>query len=185
MDGPRRILIGGLGNIFLGDDAFGVEVFRCLLKRPLPPGVRIADFGINGMALADELLQGYDMVILLDAVARGGRPGTLYVIEPEIPGQADKQSAQAYSLEGHDLDPAKAIQFAVGMGAHFGRLLLVGCEPTPLDKKLAFGNGLTPPVQGAVEQAAEIVMRLIKETTVPAARPLSPSAGFATGDTIT
>ncbi|HMF16031.1 MAG TPA: hydrogenase maturation protease, partial [Gemmataceae bacterium] len=79
----RRILIAGIGNIFFGDDAFGVEVVRCLTKRKMPPGVRVIDFGIRGIDLVYALSEGWDLMILVDAVRRGGKPGTVYLIEPE------------------------------------------------------------------------------------------------------
>src|ERR1700758_4827464 len=81
-DGPR-ILVAGVGNIFLGDDAFGVEVVQRLARRALPDGVRVVDFGIRGLDLVYALLDGYETVVLVDAAPRGGSPGTLYVLEPE------------------------------------------------------------------------------------------------------
>ncbi|MGH7848434.1 MAG: hydrogenase maturation protease, partial [Candidatus Binatia bacterium] len=75
---PAKILVAGIGNIFLGDDGFGVEVARELAKRKLPESVRVVDFGIRGFDLAYALLDGYDLTILVDAAPRGGLPGTLY-----------------------------------------------------------------------------------------------------------
>src|SRR5271165_3610783 len=105
---PGRILIGGIGNIFFGDDAFGVEVARRLSGRPLPEGVRVVDFGIRGLDLAYALLDPYDAVILVDAVPRGGQPGTLYVLEPEL----DAVDAPPPMVEPHALDPWKVLHLA-------------------------------------------------------------------------
>src|SRR6202030_732892 len=80
----ERILIAGIGNIFLGDDAFGVEVVRRLAARKLPDAIRVVDFGIRGFDLAYALMEGYEITILVDATPRGGQPGTLYTIEPDL-----------------------------------------------------------------------------------------------------
>ena len=76
-----RILIAGLGNIFEGDDGFGVAVARLLTEAEWPSGVEVHDFGIRGVHLAYQLLDGYDLVVIVDAVSRAGEPGTLYVID--------------------------------------------------------------------------------------------------------
>src|SRR5262245_58519709 len=100
---PARILVAGIGNIFLGDDAFGVEVVHRLSARKLPPEVEVRDFGIRGVDLAWALQDGYHAVILVDALHRGGRPGTLRILEPQ-------PSPSASSLEPHQLDPARVLQ---------------------------------------------------------------------------
>src|SRR5262245_23984623 len=109
-----RILIAGIGNIFLGDDAFGVEVVRRLADRHLPEGVRAHDFGIRGFDLANALLDGYDAAILVDALARGEEPGTLYVLEPDVDLPEDTTPIPA-----HDLHPAQALRLVQAQG---GRL---------------------------------------------------------------
>ena len=81
---PPRILVAGIGNIFMGDDAFGVEVARRLSQRTLPAGVRVSDFGIRGFDLAYALQDGYETTILIDACPRGEEPGTLFVVEPDL-----------------------------------------------------------------------------------------------------
>ena len=125
-----RILIAGIGNIFFGDDAFGSEVAERLLRRPQPEGVRVVDFGIRGLDLAYTLLNQYEAVILVDAVPRGGQPGTLYVLEPEKPTADTPDSL----VEAHGMDPVKVLRLASAMGGQLGRVLLVGCEPhTPAD----------------------------------------------------
>src|SRR5437899_5810794 len=119
-----RILVAGVGNIFLGDDAFGVEVARRLGQRPLPDGARVVDFGIRGLDLAYALLDGYEAVILVDAAPRGGSPGTLYVLD--LPADGSPEAGVAGPLvEPHQMDPVKVLRLAAAMGAQVGRLLLV------------------------------------------------------------
>src|SRR5262245_23726453 len=112
MSAPR-ILVAGIGNIFLGDDAFGVEVAQQMAHRTLPEGVRVVDFGIHSFDLAYALLDNYDATILVDAVPRGGAPGTLYLIEPAL-DQLDAFDGQ--TLEGHDMNPVKVLQLAKTLG---------------------------------------------------------------------
>src|SRR5437868_14687112 len=91
----RRILIACIGNIFLGDDGFGVEVAQRLSSREYPEGVQVVDFGIRGMELAYTLLDDYDTLILVDAVPRGSPAGTLYLIEPDLTGIGPEQGVEA------------------------------------------------------------------------------------------
>ncbi|MGH3389626.1 MAG: hydrogenase maturation protease [Actinomadura sp.] len=153
-----RILVAGCGNIFLGDDGFGSVVARRLACDPLPAGVSVTDFGIGGIHLAYELTGGgYDTTILVDAVPRGGTPGTLYVIEPR-PG--DRSTA---FVDAHDMTPDAVLSLAGVLGegstGQVGRVLLVGCEPADT----APGMELSPPVAEAVGAAARLVHELISE----------------------
>ena len=150
-----RILVAGVGNIFLGDDAFGSEVARRLACRPLPDGVRVVDFGIRGLDLTYALLDSYEAVILVDAVPRGGRPGTLYVLEP-----APSEGAVP-AVEGHNLDPANVLRLAAAMGGQVGRLLLVGCEPTPFDEADEMRMELSEPVRATADEAVALVEALV------------------------
>ncbi|HEX5501869.1 MAG TPA: hydrogenase maturation protease [Thermomicrobiales bacterium] len=153
-----RVLIAGIGNIFLGDDAFGVEVARRLAARPLPPGVRVEDFGIRGFDLAYALLDG-DATILVDALPRGGAPGTLYVLEPEHEGAA---GPVAPALAAHGITPAAVLGLVAALGGRPGPLYVVGCEPADLGDEAAGGAmGLSAPVAGAVEGAVELVLSLV------------------------
>lgn len=160
-----RILVAGIGNIFLGDDAFGVEVVRRLAERPLPAGVRVVDFGIRGLDLTYALMDGYDTVILVDAVPRGEPPGTLFVLEPPIPGAADAQPV----VEGHNLDPAKVLRLVAALGGQVKHLILVGCEPEPPADGDDMRMELSEPVRLAVEEAAKLVESLIGEIGAEAA----------------
>ena len=143
---PSRVLIACVGNIFLGDDAFGVEVAKKLAAVALPEGVRVVDFGIRGLDLTYALLDGHGAVILVDATPRGGPPGTLYVIEP-TPGEVDANAGA--SLETHGMDPVKVLRAASAMGGSVGRVRVVGCEPSPVDDPEEFRPGLSDPVRAA------------------------------------
>ncbi len=155
-----RILIAGIGNIFLGDDAFGVEVVRRLVQRPLPEEVRVIDFGIRGFDLACALQEGYDVAILVDATPRGGTPGTLYLLEPDLDAP---ENPQELALEPHGLDPVHVFRLARTMGGKAPRVLLVGCEPaTPEEGQME----LSEPVQGAVIEALALIEALIADLRV-------------------
>jgi hydrogenase maturation protease len=155
------VLVAGVGNIFLGDDAFGVEVAQRLARRCLPHGVRVVDFGIRGFDLAHALLEEQDAsVVLVDATPRGGEPGTLYVIEPSL-----EDEAVVPSVEPHAMDPLRVLRLACSMGARPKRVLLVGCEPTPLEPEdVELGHmGLSQPVQAAIDPAVELVESLLEK----------------------
>ncbi|MFL6057943.1 MAG: hydrogenase maturation protease, partial [Rubrobacteraceae bacterium] len=119
----KRVLIAGVGNIFLGDDGFGVEVVQRLTRRTLPEGVEVVDFGIRGMDLAYAMLEDYDLIVFVDATPLGREPGTVYLIEPEI------EEDGAVSLDTHGMDPVKVIKLSRALGAPQTRTLVVGCEP--------------------------------------------------------
>jgi hydrogenase maturation protease len=167
MTRPPRILVAGIGNIFLGDDAFGSEVARRLRTRPQPPNVRVVDFGIRGLDLTYELVDGCDAAILVDATPRrAGAPGTLYVIEPKV--GPDAAAAGGASIEAHSMDPFRVLQTVAAMGGKCGRVLLVGCEPTPPDPAAPPDDvplGMTPPVRAAVEEAIGLVESLVDRLT--------------------
>ncbi len=155
-----RILIAGVGNIFLGDDAFGVEVVRRLAQRTLPEQVRVVDFGIRGLDLTYALLDGYETVLMVDAAPRGGSPGTLYVLEPDAPAPPGPGEA-APMIETHGMDPVKVLRLAAAMGGTVGRLLVVGCEPAPADDVEEMQTGLSEPVRAAVDEAVGLIESLV------------------------
>ncbi len=155
-----RILVAGIGNIFLGDDAFGVEVVRRLSLRALPDYVRVVDYGIRGLDLAYALLDDYDAAILVDAAGRGEEPGTLYVLEPDLSG-ADADGHQAIPMDAHGMNPMRVLEMVKAMGGQPRRVLVVGCEPATLGDEFEGTMGLSAPVEAAVAGAIAIVESLI------------------------
>jgi hydrogenase maturation protease len=166
----RRVLVAGIGNVFLGDDGWGVALAGRLATRALPRGVDIVDFGIRGMDLAYAMQEDYEAVVLLDATPRGEEPGTLYVIEPDL-------EDIEMTIDAHGMDPAKALALARALGAEsLPRTLIVGCEPQTRmsgqdDRILA---ELTEPVRASLEQAVAVVEQLLTDLTRPNERKGSP-----------
>ena len=156
----KRVLIAGIGNVFLGDDGFGVEVVKRLAGRELPEGVEVKDFGIRGMDLAYALQDGYELVVFVDATPRGGEPGTVYLIEPEVEDDGE------VTLDTHGMDPVKVIKLSRALGAPPTRTLVVGCEP-----RVGLGGEdydemlmeLSEPVRVAVDEAVKLVESLVEE----------------------
>ena len=168
----RRILVAGIGNIFLGDDGFGVEVAQRFAAAGPPPGVEVCDFGIRGLHLAYQMLDGgYDATILVDAVPRGGTPGSLYLIEPEL------ESLPAASADAHSMDPVMVLGLLKTLGGSLGRVLIVGCEPASLEE----GIGLSLPVDRAVSEALEFLREIVARELLPCP-PVRAAAGQAKGD---
>jgi hydrogenase maturation protease len=156
---PARVLVAGIGNVFLGDDGFGVAVAEALAASEWPDGVHVEDFGIRGMDLA-YALAGYDVAILVDAVPRGGAPGTLYVIEPEL-------GDDEVGLDAHEMNPVAVLALARTLGGPLPRVLVVGCEPATRmtgeeDEVVA---ELSEPVRAAVGEAVRMVESLVVEET--------------------
>ena len=156
----KRILVAGIGNIFLGDDGFGVEVVRRLAGRELPEGVEVVDFGIRGLDLAYALQEEYELVVFVDATPRGQEPGTVYLIEPEIEEDGE------VSLDTHGMDPVKVIKLSRALGAGPTRTLVVGCEPQVVVSGEDYDDmlmELSEPVRAAVEEAVKLVESLVEE----------------------
>ena len=151
-----RILVAGIGNIFLGDDAFGVEVVRRMASVKLPQGVRVSDFGIRGFDLAYALQDSYETTILVDACPHGEAPGTLYVIEPDLNGLED----EAAVVEAHAMNPMNVLRMARAMNIEVKNVLLIGCEPETLGGEEGH-MGLSAPVEAAVDNAVKLVESLI------------------------
>jgi hydrogenase maturation protease len=166
------ILVAGIGNIFLGDDAFGVEVVRRLADRNLPESVRVVDFGICGFDLAYALQDGYENTILVDACPRGQVPGTLYVIEPDLKALEDPASPPA-AVEAHAMNPQSVLRMAQAMNIEVKNLLLVGCEPETLGGEEG-QMGLSAPVEAAVAEAVKLLESLIDKVLSKSGR-IQPS----------
>lgn len=157
-----RILIAGIGNIFLGDDGFGVEVIRRLVELSLPAGVAVRDFGIRGFDLALAMTGGPTAVILVDAVARGAEPGTLFVIEPDI---AAIERTLPVDPSPHGLHPTAAIRLAQAMTTKLPRLVLIGCEPGRMVADDEFVDGLSAVVKAAVDDAVKLALEQVELLT--------------------
>lgn len=149
-----RILVAGVGNVFFGDDAFGVEVVRRLAPVKFPDGVTVVDFGIRGMHLAYEITSGYDVVIFVDAVSgRGGGPGTVYVIEPEV------EQSGGRVPDAHGMDLENVLAFVRRLGGSDAAFFIVGCETADARE----GMGLSPAVAAAIPAAAAAVENLVRK----------------------
>lgn len=155
-----RILIAGIGNIFLGDDAFGCEVVSCLAQQTWPDNVRVVDFGIRGFDLAYAILEGYDLTIFIDATPRGEAPGTVYTIEPDL-SELEESDVEAIP-DTHGMNPLKVLKLVKTMGADFKQVLVVGCEPATFGPEEGL-MGLSPEVQAAVPEAVKVVESLVTE----------------------
>ncbi|HSV67694.1 MAG TPA: hydrogenase maturation protease [Mycobacteriales bacterium] len=181
----HSVLVAGVGNIFLGDDGFGVEVVRRLAGRPLPETVKVADFGIRGVHLAYELLDGYDTTILVDAMPHGETPGTVSVLELD-PNEVGTESAGdtavalapddglgAPVLDAHGMTPDQVFGLLRRLGGHPRRVLVVGCEPADITDRM----GLSEPVAAAVDAAVEAVFDLANKEAAVAADGTSQEGG--------
>jgi len=164
---PRRVLVAGVGNVFLRDDGFGVETVQRLARlgpSELPPGVELMDAGIRGVHLAYRLLEGYRTLVLVDLVSRGGAPGTLYTID--VGPQPPAARSEPGPLDTHAMDPASVLGLLHDLHAGAGGTLpeevyVIGCEPLDTGE----GMGLTPPVARAARTAADLVLDLVRQDT--------------------
>jgi hydrogenase maturation protease len=157
-----RALVAGIGNIFFADDGFGVEVARRLDDREVPAGVQVADFGIRGVHLAYELLYGYDLLVLVDAMSLGKPPGTLAVIEVET-----DLAEPSGGLDAHTMTPATVLANLERLGGHVERILVVACQPAAIEE----GIGLSPAVAAAVDGAADLVLDVLNDSLVNGREP--------------
>jgi hydrogenase maturation protease len=164
-DFEKQILVAGVGNAWLRDDAFGGEVARRLERDGVPSGVTVMDFGTNGLDLAYEVMRGYDALVLVDATRQGEEPGTLFVLEPqreEFAGSIE----DGESIDPHDMNPHTVLRFVNATGGWPGKVVVVGCEPGEVDD---VGLGLTPVVEAAVARALTLVRATIDELRTDAA----------------
>ncbi len=155
-----RVLVACVGNIFLSDDGFGTEVAAALQQRSLPDEVRVVDFGIRSVHLVYELLNRYDVLVLVDTVAQQeGPPGTVYLIEPDLPvREVGSDPLPEVMLDAHDLSPGGVMVLIPTLGGSVDRILVVGCQPASLED----GIGLSDPVRAAVEPAAQLVAEVVE-----------------------
>ena len=175
---PARVLIAGVGNLLRGDDGFGVEVARRLIARPpriAGAAVTVIETGIGGIHLVQELLAGYDALVVLDAVERGAAPGTLFLLEPERvePSAWSPEVRRDFFADTHYAEPSRAMALAEGVGALPPRVLVVGCQVAAVDDLL---QGLTPAVARAVEHVAGELPRVIGDWLSETVRRTSPAS---------
>jgi hydrogenase maturation protease len=163
MSASDRILVAGIGNIFLGDDAFGVEVVNELTKSELPEGVNVVDFGIRGYDLAYAIMDGYAATVLVDTTARGNAPGTLYLIELDPERLARLEEVP----DGHSLGPVQVLRLVQSLGGEIPQLYLVGCEPAVLETEDG-EISLSESVRAAVPKAVEMIRTLVNDLRAPA-----------------
>ncbi len=167
-------LVAGIGNIFQSDDAFGIEVVRRLADREFPPDVKVADFGIRGIHLAYELLDGYDRLILVDAIARNSPPGTIHVLQPSAIASSSRPP------DAHGMEPMAVFDYLASIGGEPVATVIVGCEPGTIED----GMGLSPAVEAAVDEAVVVVLDLLADPAAfsPASRQrrhLTPQGGLS------
>jgi hydrogenase maturation protease len=172
--GPKhaKVLVAGIGNIFLGDDGFGVEVIQRLQGQRFPPEVKVTDFGIRGFDLAYAMLEDYDSVILIDACPRGDEPGTLYVIEPDFASMPEDGSQPQF--DAHTMNPMNVLRLAksLGAGASNKRILLLGCEPStfgPEEGQMGLSEEVEAAVDGAVTLLQSLISRVLAGESVGSA----------------
>ncbi len=154
-----KVLVAGVGNIFLGDDAFGVEVVLKLAKRNLPEHVQVVDFGIRSYDLAYALMEPWELVVLVDAVPMGDEPGTIYTIEPEWPVEC--QEGPSGGFDAHTMNPVSVLQMVSALGGKPSRMLVVGCEPGNVEPDMSGEMALSAPVKTAVDTAVRMIENIV------------------------
>ncbi len=162
-DGRKKVLIAGVGNVLRGDDGFGIEVARRLMARAdLPVPVKVMETGIGGMSLIQELMYGYDALLILDACRKGGRPGKLYLLEPELPDLSalDPHALRDYFSDTHYATPMRALSLLAHIGSLPATVRIVGCEPEELD---GLKLGLSAAASASVDAAVDTVIRWVGE----------------------
>ena len=155
----KQILVAGVGNAWLRDDAFGAEVARRLSERELPSGVSVMDVGTSGLDLAYEVMRGYSALVIVDVSKQGGEPGTLYVIEPEE-DEVEGGIEDGEAINPHGMDPATVLRFVRAVGGWSGKVVIVACEPGEVED---LGLGLSPALEAAVDQAIALIDETIAD----------------------
>jgi hydrogenase maturation protease len=157
-DQQPRILVAGIGNIFLGDDGFGCEVVRELVTMGVSREAKVVDYGIRGLDLAYALLEPYEVVVFVDAIARAGQPGSVYLLQPVNP---EKDGGGETALDPHAMDPMHLMAMARSLGEIKAEIYIVGCEPNDFGDELEGRMGLSTVVRASVPEAARMVVELI------------------------
>lgn len=157
-----RIIVAGMGNILRQDDGFGVAVAQKLFDIELPANVTVVEVGTGGISLVQELMAppGYDVLILLDATERNGKPGQVYILEAEVPELEDFPEAvrRDFLADMHYAVPSRALTLAKALGVLPTKTMIIGCQPEIVND---FAIGLSKSVHAGVEQAVIQVTRLV------------------------
>jgi hydrogenase maturation protease len=164
----RRILVAGIGNIFLGDDAFGSEVARLMAHRTWQEGVEVRDYGIRSFDLAYALLERWNAVVIIDALSLGEAPGTLYCFAPDLNASSTKADS-GETMDMHGMDPVRILKLAQSLAGEVLAypVLLIGCEPTDFGDELEGRMGLSPAVKSALEEAVRMTEQAVKRLLAP------------------
>lgn len=155
------VLVAGMGNVLRRDDGFGVAVANALSGRALPSGVTVVDVGIGGIHLVQELLRGYDALVIVDAVDRGAPPGSLFVLEPEIPDVERLSAEERRELltDMHSAVPTRVLLLAKALGVLPPKVWIVGCQPADVEE---FGTEMSQPVRVAAEWAVREIEGIVR-----------------------
>lgn len=164
--GARRVLVAGVGNKLRADDAFGVEVAQRLMTMELPEGVKVVETGIGGIALVQELQEGYDALVVVDAVDRGRPPGHVMLIALEVPHVDDMEWGARYDFlaDVHLATPERALIMSKALGVLPDDTIMVGCQPVDAETP---GAPMSPEVTAAVEVAVREIVSHVTELTGP------------------
>lgn len=178
-----RVLVAGMGNVLRHDDGFGVEVARRLVDSDaLPADVKVVEVGIGGIHLVQELMDGYDALVVIDAVERGSAPGTVHLLEAEVADLAlwPEEARADFLADMHYTTPVKALVLAKALGVLPPRVFILGCQPGEAE---ALGIGLTEPVERAATEAIREIEALVHRLgqTGSGHRALSTAAGSGYG----
>jgi hydrogenase maturation protease len=175
----RRVLVAGVGNVLHGDDGYGVEVVQRLAQRPdLPPAAKVVEVGIGGISLVQELFDGYDVLLIVDAVDRHGAPGTIFLLETQVQdlGEWSREQRHEFLANMHMTTPSRALILARALGVLPPSVYILGCQPTMCDQLVI---GLSPPVERAVELSVERLIGELRHLTD--ASLITPKTGAAEG----
>ncbi len=167
------VLVAGIGNIFFGDDAFGVEVAARLVQEPVPAGAKVVDFGIRGLHLAYELLDGYDALVLVDAMPIGEVPGTIALVEAEVPtAPTEANPAETGpAIDAHTMSPAVVLNTLANLGGSIDRVLVVACQPATLTDGIGLSDVVAAAVDPAIAMVQEVLADLLPAPAIPATNP--------------
>lgn len=151
-----KLLVAGIGNIFLSDDGFGPEVLSRLRGYPVPDDVEVCDYGIRGVHLAFRLLDGVGTLVFVDAAPHGKAPGTVSLLEVD-PAEIPPEEGSSPAVDAHSMEPVSVLRMLSSLGGSVERVLVVACEPKVVEE----GLGLSPEVEAAVPAAVSLIEEML------------------------